>query len=273
MTGRRRLIVRLLPVVAAIAATVPAAIAVSGAPASGDRLLPDLVQETPTQLVLTKARAHGRASWRLGFRSAVSNVGSGPLIIEGARPSVGRQAMTAAQVVTRSSGPKEVVDRAGSLRYVRSPDHQHWHLLGFDRYELRRAGSSRAVVRDRKSGFCLGDRYSVTTPALPARPPEPVYTSRCGLERPALLGIREGISVGYGDNYNANLEGQYLPLDRLRPGRYVLVHRVNADRRLVEASYDNNASSVRLRLRLRRGVPELTILAVCPASARCAGAH
>ena len=157
----------------------------------------------------------------------------------------------------------------GRLRYVRSPDHQHWHLLGFERYELRRPGSRRAVVSDRKSGFCLGDRYEAAAGELPARPPAPVYTSRCGLAHPGLIGIREGISVGYGDDYAAMLEGQWLPLDGLRPGRYVLVHRVNADRSLRERSFGNNAASLLLRLRWIDGTPRIRILAVCADAARC----
>jgi len=260
-----RSLLRLLPALAAIAAIVPAALAAGGRGPDGPPLLPDLDQETPSGLVLTKVRS----GWRLGFDSAVRNIGAGPLIIDGHRQSAAQKTMQADQMIVRTSGPRSVIPKAGHLRYVRSPDHQHWHLLDFDRYELRRAGSTDAVVSDRKTGFCLGDRYDVTTRVLPARPPEPVYKSRCGLERPALPSVREGISVGYGDDYSANLEGQYLPLNGLRPGRYVLVHEVNADRRLVESSYDNNAASVLLRLRLRRGEPRLKILAVCPTSAQC----
>ena len=123
---------------------------------------------------------------------------------------------------------------------------------------------------DRKTGFCLGDRYGVTDPVLAAKPPQAVYRSRCGLERPGLNGVREGISVGYGDDYSANLEGQYLRLSGLRAGRYLLVHRANADRRLLESSYGNNAASLLLRLRWRRGAPRIRVLAVCPDAARCA---
>ncbi len=47
------------------------------------------------------------------------------------------------------------------MEYAVSSTHQHWHLLHFDRYELRRVGNARKVVRDRKTGFCLGDRYAV----------------------------------------------------------------------------------------------------------------
>ena len=257
------MIKRLLPALVAIAVMVPAAIAASDSVPQEPPLLPDLDQEMPTQLIVTQ----GRVGWRLGFRSAVRNIGAGPLIIDGHRP-LSTELMEAQQVIVGAGGSRAVVDGVGRLKFVRSPDHHHWHLLRFDRYELRRP-SGRAVVRDRKTGFCLGDRYAVTTRVLPAQPPEPVYRTNCGLGRPGLTTVREGISVGYGDDYSANLEGQYLPLRGLRAGRYVLVHIVNSDHRLRESSYDNNAASTLLRLRWRRGVPRIRILAVCPTSDRC----
>ena len=165
--------------------------------------------------------------------------------------------MAATQVIRRAGAPMEERPGAGRLRYVHSRDHEHWHLLGFDRYELRRPTGGRAVVEDRKSGFCLGDRYPVSA-ELPRRAPRPVFTSRCGLERPALLGIREGISVGYGDDYAANLEGQYLPLNGLHTGTYELIHHVNASGRLLESRYDNNSAKVTIRLGWVRGVPRVT---------------
>jgi len=269
-----RSFLRVLPAIAAIAVIVPAALAAGGSAAEGQPLLPDLDQETPNGLVISKAGKAKRGGWRLGFDSAVRNVGDGPLIINGRRPSLAEETMSAEQVIENAGAPSTVVPDAGRLRYVRSPDHRHWHLLGFDHYELRRAGSTDALVRDRKTGFCLGDRYAVTDRALAAKPPDPVYTSRCGLERSTLLGVSEGISVGYGDDYTANLEGQYLSLDRLRPGRYVLVHLVNDNRRLVESSYDNNASSLLLRLRRRAGgVPVIRVLAVCPDTEQCTAAR
>ena len=98
---------------------------------------------------------------------------------------------------------------------------------------------------------------------------EKTYTSRCGLGEPARLGINEGISVGYGDDYPANLEGQYLPLSGHRNGRYLLIHRVNADRKLRESRYDNDAASVLFELRWRKGVPRIKPLATCPDTAVC----
>jgi hypothetical protein len=261
---RRRVLIRLLPALLATVLLIPAAIGLSQAEPVGRALLPDLDQEPPSGLVVTRAGA----TWRLGFRSAVSNLGDGPLILEGRRPSRATPTMGADQVVVRDGAPQQLVRRAGRLRYVRSPDHEHWHLLGFERYELRRPGGARALVTDRKSGFCLGDRYTAAAGDLPARPGAPIFTSRCGLLHPNLLGIREGISVGYGDDYKANLEGQWLALNGLAPGRYLLVHRVNADGRLRERSHANNAASLLLRLRWQRG-PRIDILASCPSSARC----
>ena len=222
-------------------------------------------QEPPTGLLVTRSPR----GWQLGFASAVRNVGAGPLIIDGYRLSRTQETMVAEQVIHRTAGPAEVVPGAGRLRYTRSSDHEHWHLLHFDRYELRRPGGDHAVVRDRKSGFCLGDRYDVTDPVLAAKPPEPVYRSRCGLERPGLRGVREGISVGCGDDYAANLEGQYLPVTGLRAGRYVLVHRVNTGRRLRELDYTNNTASLLLELRWRNRQPEVRILRKCPETDRC----
>ena len=177
--------------------------------------------------------------------------------------------MQADQVI-RVDGPgASVVSDVGELHYVRSSDHQHWHLVGFDRYELRRAGEQGVLVQDRKSGFCLGDRYRATTQPLPAAPRQKVYRSRCGLGRPDLRSIREGISVGYGDDYDAFLEYQDLPLTGVPEGRYVLVHRVNVDGRLRELSIANNAASVLLELHWRAGKPAVEILARCPGTDRC----
>jgi len=177
--------------------------------------------------------------------------------------------MRADQLIPTVDGDLKTVPNVGQIRYVASPSHSHWHYLEFDRYELRRSGSEAAVVRDRKSGFCLGDRYRVRTPKLPERPAKPVHTGFCGLSKPGLLHVREGISVGYGDDYPAFLEGQSLPLEGLRGGRYLLIHRVNQAGRLQEVSLANNAASLLLSLRWRSGTPSVKVLARCPNSASC----
>ena len=92
--------------------------------------------------------------------------------------------------------------------------------------------------------------------------------------RPLLRSVREGISPGYGDDYDPLLEGQYVDVTGLPAGRYELVHRVNADRRLRESDYRNNAASIVLDLSWPRGVahePAIDVVARCGDGRRCRG--
>ena len=256
------MLLRLLPALATAAAiAVILVVGVTGGTAQTAERLPDLRQELPTKIGVTGER--------LGFASAVSNVGDGPLIVEGSRPRHAQPHMVAEQLVRRRGAPHAVVERVGRLRYVRSADHEHWHLLPFMRYELRDAGPGAAVRRDRKTGFCLGDRYPVRGERLPARARREVYTSRCGLRATGRLHLVQGISVGFGDDYDAYLEGQSVSLRDLPAGRYVLVHRVNGGRRLRETDYRNNAASVLLRLSRRSGRARVQLIRRCPGRARC----
>jgi Lysyl oxidase len=182
--------------------------------------------------------------------------------------------MQADQLIETVADARKRVPNIGWIRYVVSPGHRHWHYLEFDRYELqsyelRRYVGGEAAVRDRKTGFCLGDRYRVGGLRLVDRAVEPVFTGYCGLSKPGLLHVREGISVGYGDDYSAFLEGQSLPLDGLPDGRYLLIHRVNEAGVLQELSQANNAASVLLALHWREGKPHIQVLARCPNSASC----
>jgi hypothetical protein len=245
----------------------------AGGAVAGGRL-PDLDQEAPSELAVRAGDGPGAPTHRLGFRSAVRNIGAGPLVVEGSRVDTGTGSMAVDQIIDRGEEPPEVIRDVGRMHYAVSPDHSHWHYLQFERYELqrselRRAGSSDVIVSDRKTGFCLGDRYRATATPLPAAPTQPVYTGSCGRDRPDLLRMREGISVGYGDDYSAFLEGQDLPLDGLPDGRYVLVHRVNLDERLRERSLSNNAASVLFDLRWQAGQPHVRVLATCPDTDRC----
>ena len=232
-------------------------------------LLPDLDAAAPYNLVVSTSR--GR--FLLGFESAADNIGSGPLLVDGARSNRGTPNMRVTQRVRLSDGSERRYPAGGVLRYVDSADHSHWHLLPFMRYELRGAKAAGSAQRDRKTGFCLGDRYETDElRRLAGEPPEGVLVGDCGRSEPELLRVEEGISVGYGDNYRPNLEGQYLDVTDLPAGRYTLVHRVNGSRTVRERSYANNAASLLLSLRWQRGrtsEPDVATIARCPARDRC----
>jgi Lysyl oxidase len=206
---------------------------------------------------------------RLVFTSAVGNVGEGPLIIKGARPA-GATTMTAHQVIRRSDGSSVTRPQsAGTLRYVVASDHQHWHLLGFERYELWTGNASRRLRRDRKQGFCLGDRYRLFPDRrIPHQPRKPAYPGHCGLGHPELRSVLEGITVGWGDNYPANIEGQYIDVTGVPPGRYLLVHRVRADGLLETYPY-NDVSCASIELKAPVAPATSPTVSVDPGSRRC----
>jgi hypothetical protein len=265
-----------LAVLVGLTAVLAAALLAATRGGTSEERLPDLVQRTPYQLVgQTAGAAGGGPRFRIGFASAVDNLGDGPLRVVARR---GRApTMVAEQVIERSDGSVVRVPRVGTVRYTRSETHRHWHLLRFDRYFLAEAGGDGAVRRDRKTGFCLGDRYdSRPEERLRGDPGRPVRTGECGRGQPRLSSVSQGISVGYGDDYDPLLEGQYLDVTGLPAGRYELVHWANSDRRLRETNYGNNAASVVLQLSWPRGLsrpPSIDVVQRCGDGRRCRSAR
>jgi hypothetical protein len=222
-------------------------------------LLPDLDQRAPRRIEV--ALIGGR--YKLGFESSVDNVGRGPVWLRGTR--VGRT-MTVRQLVRVAGGGVESHVDAGVLRYTWSSTHTHWHLLRFERYELRRARDFSLVARDRKSGFCLADHYGLARRTRPARP---FFLGNCAQGAPSARTVEQGSSVGYTDRYPSHFHGQNVELAGVPAGVYVLVHRANPDRWLRERRYDNNTASVRIRLTRPGGVPKVRVLRSCEGSERC----
>ncbi len=274
VAGRRGAAGPVLAGALALSLGASAAVHLHAARDAGRPLLPDLAQDTPRRIGIKEvARPGGGTQYRLGFRSAVKNLGEGPLVVDGRRDG---PTMQARQLVFHDGDQVTEGDVAGRLRFVRVPGHVHWHYAGFDRYELTPVAPSRGSRRDRKSGFCLGDRYA-TGGGLPGRPEQPTFRAvvrtDCGGGRAEETELLQGISVGWADDYKAQLEGQFIDVTGLPGGRYLLVHRVNADGKLRERTARNNAASVLLRLawpRGRSGRPTVRVLDSCPESDRCA---
>jgi hypothetical protein len=257
----------------AVLAAIVSAVLLIGSGSGGETatdLLPNLDAAAPDELsgrsdLLAKPRR-----FFLGFESAAGNVGKGPLVVDGSRANRRVPTMTLVQRIERSDGSRRTVGVPARLRYVSSPTHSHWHLLGFMRYELRTA-TGRRVRHDRKTGFCLGDRYALQG-TFPGAPMRARYRDECGRTKPDLLELREGISVGFGDNYKPHLEGQEFDITALAPGRYVLVHRVNPQRVLRESDYTDNVSSMAFDLSWPRGrqlPPRIDVVTRCPDRATC----
>jgi hypothetical protein len=224
-------------------------------------LLPDFDQRPPRDLRIMETG--GR--FLLGFTSLVDNIGLGPSVIDGVRPP-GARRMTGTQRVLLANGAWRTYRGVAQIRYTNSPPHHHWHLMRFDSFELRTL-DGRTLVRDRKSGFCLADHWGAAPGRWPNRHPH--FLGNCEQYLPEATHVRMGTTPGFTDRYPAFFHGQNVDVTGVPAGVYVLVHRVNESLRLRELRYDNDAASVRLRLRWADGAPSVSVLRSCTATAIC----
>ena len=175
--------------------------------------------------------------------------------------------MVARQLVALTDGTVRTYEDAGRLRYTYSPTHTHWHLLDFQRYELRTLDGE-LIVRDRKSGFCLADHYGLARRRV-VRFTGARFLGNCAASNPQALAVEQGTSTGYTDLYPPHFHGQNLELRGVPAGTYVLVHRANPTQQLEEIDYTNNAASLRIRLTWTNGIPQVETLRTCQDSDRC----
>jgi hypothetical protein len=235
-------------------------------------LLPDLDQRPPADLSVRTQLRRGRPHFLLGFDSATDNIGLGPVVITAHRSSRRSITMHGAQVVRLAGGGRKTYPAVGLLRYVRSSSHSHWHVTGFQRYELRRASDYVLLVRDRKSGFCLADHWAHAPGHFANEPHGPVFKGNCEQGRPQALAVHQGTSVGYTDRYPSHFHGQNLDVTGVPAGTYDLIHRANRSLLFREHRYENNAASLRIRITWPRGrsrPPSVRVLRTCPDSDRC----
>ena len=155
-------------------------------------LQPDLEQAAPYDLSGRTSGTSAKPRFFLGFAQlAAGNLGDGPLVVVGSRPSTAQPSMKLVQQIRRSDGSTRTTSVDDVLSYVTALTHSHWHLLGFMRYELRSAGGGR-VLRDNKTGFCLGDRYRTPATARSGRRADGALHGRMRQEPPQAAAAPRG---------------------------------------------------------------------------------
>jgi Lysyl oxidase len=244
----------------------------ASSPPSSKQLLPDLAQHPPAQISVQQVAGANGIEFRLGFRSAVANIGEGPLIIHGSRPNTSTP-MRASQLVKLADGGRRRYENVIPMEYAYSETHDHFHVLRFDRYSLRDASTGARVRPDKKSGFCLGDREEVNRPLNHPPPHYGPPTGECQRGKPQALRVVEGLTPGYLDDYAPQLEGQYIEVTGVPAGRYSLVHRVNARRRIRERDVANDVASALIEIGWPNGPrqpPTVSVLDRCRERALCA---
>lgn len=172
--------------------------------------------------------------------------------------------MRADQLVERADGTRAVRRGIGRLGFFPG-GHNHWHFMGFQRFELRDTAGKR-VARDHKTGFCLGDRFP-SKRRVPGASPTPVINHNCSRGIRGTKRLLMGIAPGWGDDYAAYLEDQFVEITGVPPGRYVLVHRADPSE-LLQVADDRSDDVASVLIELGKpaghGLPTVRVLRGCP---------
>ena len=130
---------------------------------------------------------------------------------------------------------------------LRHPGHRHWHFDAMAAYSLRRPGTTNALISRDKVSFCLRDNERVAGQPVVVRRE---HFGRCSRNS------QQGISPGWVDVYESDLDGQWLRLPS-NVDRELMCLDLKADPhgRLAETAETDNATTVAIRIdgtRVRR---------------------
>lgn len=248
----------LLLVTVCLCSALPAQPAFADHPGAG-ALLPDLRTKEPERLSITTSNGQRR----LRFDNEVGNGHTGPLELFGTAGSdcdgdgiVQAAEKPAFQRVYADSDANGVFSRGTDTAYSEiqtgciayHPAHDHLHFQDFANYTLARLQDGAVVASSYKVTFCIIDSKRFFS-ALPSSPGSAFYND-CN-------GPRQGISVGWSDEYPYSLADQYLVINPggryVGDGDYCLISVADPGSRLREANNtgtaeSNNWASVRIRL-------------------------
>ena len=213
---------------------------------------PDLVMAAPSDLRAERTRSGRRL---LRIRNSIENVGSGPVELFAQR--TGPREMAARQVLEDPPGIRRRYQTGAEVYYTSVPARggDYWKFDDAARFELwglfpdgRRAGLVRIGPKLR---YCLRDLDRVGTPGpgslVPARRVFPACNQSARKTEVTL-----GTSVGWADVYPASYPGNFIEVTGL-VGCFVVLHRADPDRHILELSEANNVSARVVRLPFRPG--------------------
>ena len=217
---------------------------------AGTEHLPDLQTLKPSDLTIDTSGGQKL----LRFSNTVVNLGNGPLELRPeppkasllnllSPPSSTTRAYQGIYTHTSSGHWYKVRDQyVGAFKF--HPQHDHWHFEKFAMYELYTVAPDGSLGQalnriGEKTTFCLVDSDQVD-PNLEHSGSQ-TYT-KCGQANIS------GITVGWGDRYAYDLDGQHLDISGLGDGTYWLVSTVDNMNRLAETNDSNNSAQVKVRI-------------------------
>ena len=210
-------------------------------PGAGD-LLPDLqIIESSIADGLRADTTTRPGRVLLRFTTEVANAGDGALEVWANEAQGNTQDVF--QRIYQANGSSRDVE-AGGFSYFEPHGHSHFDEFSlFNLREVNPDGSVGEVVAsgDSKYSFCL----------LNIRQPFPELTENAIIADGRggnSCGDVQGISVGYSDVYNSNLENQWIDITGVPNGDYWLETIIDPENRLLETNDNNNVSRLRVTL-------------------------
>lgn len=249
---RRVARVRLLGLAALLAVSLSPVAKGAWAAEHEDLQVPNLVPLVPTDIGVDYADGSDvlLPTFAIRFTTSIANRGEYALDLLGRPdPTRGMQAAAAEQCVRWAATVCLERRSAGDFVWHSGTGHNHYHLEGFAKYELRRLledGSpdltdEGLAAGGEKVSFCIVDFER--DPESSSRPPNPLYsTSTCNI-------LFQGISPSWMDTYGRGLGGQQILIHPdLVDGKYALMITVDPDGKLYESEDGDNASFRRVEL-------------------------
>ena len=236
---RRRSVLGLLGVSAAVAIALPIYTMAIGASPQAPDLRADPVENIDQPAVATSGLGTGRLLVR--FDGFVTNVGEGPLEVSGnPNPGPGDSPMQQYARMT-TGGPVNVPEGAVQVKYEAADGHHHFHLMHVMRYSLWNSARTAEVAPGQKVGFCLYDlqqasnapvRDNMTyTDAVThfCRDPNYYNPNNPDAEATTAQYIRMGTSPGWRDVYDKSLSYQWVDVSDTPPGVYYVASDADPD--------------------------------------------
>jgi phosphohistidine phosphatase SixA len=194
-------------------------------------MLPDLRTLPPANLLMRVNPVTGQKLLR--FTNSVQNDGPGALELIGYSGLALEKTIVVQKIYTSGSLFQHVM--VGE--FIFHPEHDHWHLGGFARYEIwslrPNGGLDSMVAVSDKVSYCLRDDARSNLPGASRRQ---AYLG-CNQEK-------QGISAGWMDIYYYHLPDQSINVTHLPDGIYALRSVVNSENLLWEQSRANNAAMI-----------------------------
>lgn len=199
-----------------------------------DGVLPDLTMSPPQNFSIEVA---DNGKHELRFDTVMNNLGSGDFVVAADRDG---NDWTLTQRFAMKQGGTASAPVSASMSFG-GDGHDHWHIIGAARYSLERLDGELEGDRfDSKVGFCMFDSVPQNRD-LPGAPDSITHRKAgCGDEESEALEM--GISIGWGDLYTSNIEGQYIDVTGLPEGSYRLLLEVDPDGVFQEEDRTNNTA-------------------------------